>query len=122
MQTKTLFTLLLFFSSTIFPLKIEEITDEEATEDDRSPESNSNISRKFSKKLPQSGSRSTPKKAEKSVLRTKTEPPVWKEIDIPRSTYFFYQRTWISGLKQPDLEKALHAFIANNFTEKLATP
>ena len=119
MRSKTLFIWLLLFVSTTSPLIIEEITDEEVIKDNRNPESNSNISKKSSKELPQSDSHSIAKKMGKNSHRTKTEPPVQEVIDTPRMTYL---DTWISGLNQSDLEEILHALIANNSTEKFTIP
>jgi len=71
-ETKRLFTLLLFFSSTIFPLKIEEII-----ENGHSPENNTNINNKPR----QPDSRPQSRKMGKSGRRTETKLPAWKAID-----------------------------------------
>ncbi len=120
-QTKTLFAWLLLFVSTTLPLIIEEITDEEATEDNRSPENNSNINEKSSKKPPQSDSRSTPEKMGKSAHRTKTEPPEWKKVRTPQMTYFFYQNRRNNELNPPGLEK-IFDLIFSDIAEKSMAP
>jgi len=104
-QTKYLFTLLLFFSSTISPLKIEEITE---------GDSNSASSTYINKKPFQPDFRSTLEKMGKNSHRTKTEPFKWKVIGIPRLIYIFPQNARMNRLNLSDLEKIFHV----NFSEK----
>jgi len=92
-RAKGLFSLLLFLSLTILPIKIEEIID-----DDYSSENNTNINKKSSKVLFKSYFRPTSNKTRKKSRRTKTEPPARRVIDTPQTTYFFYQNTQIDGL------------------------